>query len=85
MPSVAQATAPGMGRTMGDAAEGSPGVMVLGEGSVSKPLTPSVSEGGVLAGTSRQEGSAALGAGGESSLALTSVGSGSPTWGEPLL
>ena len=26
-----------------------------------------------------------LGAGGESSLALTSVGSGSPMWGEPLL
>ena len=69
----------------GDAAEGSSRVMVLGERLASALLTPSIAEGGVPVGTSRREGSAALGADGESSLTLTSVGGGSPTWGEPLL
>jgi len=41
-PSAAQATTPGVGQTQGDAAEGSPGVVVLGERSASAPLTPSV-------------------------------------------
>ena len=54
------------------------------EGSASVPLTPSIARGGVLAGKSRREGSVALGAGRESSLALTSVGSDSPAWGEPM-
>jgi len=70
VPSAAQATTPGV---------------VLGERFASAPLTPSVAGGGVPAGTPRRDGSAALGAGGESSLTLTSVGSGSPAWGEPLL
>ena len=56
MPSAAQATALGIGRTEGDAAEGSPDIVVVVERT-----------------------------GGESSLALTSVGSDSPAWGEPLL
>ena len=77
--------APGAGRTEGVAAAGSSGVMVLGERFVSASLTPSVVGGGVLVGTSWQEGLAVLGAGGESSLTLTSVGSGSPAQGEPLL
>jgi len=58
---------------------------VLGEESASVPLTPSVAEGSVPAGTSRLEGSAAIGVGVEPSLALTSVGSDSPARGEPLL
>ena len=53
VPSAAQATAPGAGRTEGDAAKGSLGVVVLGEGSTSAPLTSSVVGGGVLVGTSR--------------------------------
>ena len=84
-PSVAQAMVPGLGRTEGDAAEGSLGVMMLGERSASAPLIPYFTGGGPSVGTSRREGSAALGADGESSLTLTSVGSGSPTRGEPLL
>ena len=70
MPLVAQAMTPGV---------------VLGERFASAPLTPSVVEGGVLAGTSLREGLAALGASGESSLTLTSMGSGLPVWGKPLL
>ena len=70
MPPAAQATAPGV---------------VLGERFMSTSLTPSVAGGGVLAGTSRREGSAALGADGESSLTSMVVGSDSPTRGEPLL
>ena len=42
MPLVAQAMAPGMGRMEGDAAKGSFYFMVLGEGSVSVPLIPSI-------------------------------------------
>ena len=74
-----------MGRIEGDAAKGSLEVMVLGEESASVPLTPSVAGGSVPAGTSRREGSAAIGADGEPSLTLTSVGSDSPMQGEPLL
>ena len=59
--------------------------MVLGEESASIPLTPSIAGGSVPVGTSWRGGSAAIGAGGEPSLALTSVGSDSPTRGEPLL
>ena len=70
--------ASGVGWMEGDAAEGSPKVVVLGEGSLSIPLTPSIAGGGVPVGMSRQEGSAVLGAGGESFLVLTSVGSSSP-------
>ena len=66
-------------------AEVSPEVMVLGEESTSVLLTLSIVGGSVPAGTSWREGSAVIGAGGEPSLALTSVGSDSPTWGEPLL
>ena len=73
------------GPDRGDVVEGSLDVVVLGERSVPVPLTPSVAGGGVPAGTPRRDGSAALGAGGESSLTLTSVGSGSPARGEPLL
>ena len=58
---------------------------MLGERFVPTPLAPSITEGGVPVGTSWREGSATLGAGGESSLTLTSVGSGSPIQGEPLL
>ena len=58
---------------------------MLGERLASAPLTPSITRGGIPVGTSWREGTVALGAGGESSLALTSVGSGSPEWGEPLL
>jgi len=64
---------------------GSPKVVVLGEESESVPLTPSVAGGSVSAGTSQREGSATIGANREPSLALTSVGSDSPAWGEPLL
>ena len=85
MPLAAQATVPGGGRMEGDTAEGSPGVMVLGERFMPTPLAPSVAEGGIPIGMSRREGSAALGAGGELSLTLMSVGSGSPARGEPLL
>ena len=85
MPLAAQATVPSVGRTGGHVAKGSPGVVVLGERFVPAPLAPSIAEGGVLARTSQREGSMALRAGGESSLTLTSVGSGSPMWGEPLL
>ena len=74
-----------MGLIEGDMVEGSPEVMVLGEESASVLLIPSVAGGSVPAGTSRREGSAAIGAGGEPSLALTSVGSDSPARGEPLL
>ena len=84
-PSVAQATESGMGRMEGDAAKGSLNIMVLGERSASIPLTPSITRGGVPAGASRREGSVALGVGGESSLALTSMGGDLPAWGEPLL
>ena len=52
-PSVVQVTAPGVRRMEGDATEGSPGIMVLGEGSASIPLTPSISRGSVPVGTSR--------------------------------
>ena len=65
--------------------KGSPRVMVLGERFASTPLTLFIAEGGVPVGTSLREGSVELGAGGESSLTLTSVGSGSLTRGEPLL
>ena len=76
---------PSVGRMEGDAVEGSPGVMVLGERSASAPLIPSIVGGGILVGTSWREGLEVLGAGGESSLALTSAGSGSLAQGEPLL
>ena len=69
----------------GEAAEGSSEVVVLGEECASVPLTNSVAGGSVPAGTSRRGGSAAIGGGREPSLTLTSVGSDSPTWGEPLL
>ena len=82
---AAQATTPDVGQTEGDPVEGSQGVVVLGEMFAFALLTPSIVGGGVLAGTLRREGSTALGADGESSLTLTSVGGGSPTWGEPLL
>ena len=75
----------GRGLNRGGAAEGSPKVMVLGEELASVPLTPSVARGSVPMGTSRRGGSAAIGASGEPSLALTSVGSDLPTQGEPLL
>ena len=68
-----------------DMAEGSSEVVVLGEESASVPLTPSIAGGSVLVGMSRRGGSTAIGAGGEPSLALTSVGSDSPMWVEPLL
>ena len=74
-----------MGRIEGDAAKGSLEVMVLGEESASVPLTPSVAGGSVPAGTSRRQGSATIRADGELSLALMSMSSDSPTWGEPLL
>ena len=82
---MAQAMVPGMDRMEGDTTEGSPRVMVLGEGSASAPLTPSIAGGGILAGISWREGSVALGVGGESSLALTSAGGDLPTQGKPLL
>ena len=63
----------------------SPEVVVLGEGPASMPLTPSIAGGSVPMGTSRRGGSAAIGADGEPSLALTSVGSDLPMRGEPLL
>ena len=85
MPSAAQVTVPSVGQTEGDMSKGSLGVVVLGERFASTPLTPSIVGGGVPTGMSRQEGSVTLGADGESSLTLISVGSGSPTWGEPLL
>ena len=85
MPSAAQAMAPGAGRTEGDMAKWSPGVVVLGERFVSAPLTPSIAGGGVPAETSWPEGSAVLRAGGESPLTLASVGSCSPVRNEPLL
>ena len=66
-------------------AEGSPEVVELGKELASVPLTPSITEGSVPVGTSRREGSAAIGAGGEPSLALTSMSSDSPARGEPLL
>lgn len=69
----------------GDATEGSPKVMVLGERLALAPLTSSAAGGDAPAEASRRVGSAALEASGESSLALTSAGSGSPTWGAPLL
>ena len=78
-------TASGVGQMEGNAAKGSPEVMVLEEESTSIPLTPSIAEGSVLAGMSRREGSVAIVAGVEPSMALTSVGSDSPTRGEPLL
>ena len=84
-PSAAQVTASGMGRTEGDAAEGSPEVVVLGEESTSVPLIPSVAGESVPAGTSWREGLAAIGAGGEPSLGLTSMGNDLPVRGEPLL
>ena len=74
-----------MGQMEGDVAEGSPEVVVLGEESMSIPLTPTIVGGSVPAGTSQREGSAAIEADREPSLALTSVGSDSPMWGEPLL
>ena len=58
---------------------------MLGERLASAPLSPSIVEGSVPVGTSWREGSAVLGADGGASLTLMSVGSGSPTWGEPLL
>jgi len=85
VPSATQAMAPGVGRTEEDAAKGSLGVMVLFERLASVPLSPSITGGDVPMGTSRREGSAALGAGGELSLALTLAGSDSPVQGEPLL
>ena len=85
MPSADQATTPSVGRMEGDMVEGSLGVMVLGERLACALLTPSIAGGGVPVGMSRREGSAAFGADGESSLTLSSVGSGSPTWVEPLL
>ncbi|XP_066347672.1 uncharacterized protein [Miscanthus floridulus] len=84
-PSAAQVMASGVGRTEGDATEVSPEVVVLGEESASVPMTPSVVRGSVPTGTSWREGSAAIGAGGEPSLALTSVGSDSSARGEHLL
>ena len=59
--------------------------MVLGEGLTSISLTLPVTGGDVLVVMLWQEGSTAFGTGGESSLALTSVGSDSPALGEPLL
>ena len=59
-------------------AEGSLNVVLLGERLTFVPLTPSIEGGGILAGPSWQEGSAALGAGEESSLAQT-MGGNSPT------
>ena len=82
---MAQPTTPGMGQMEGDAAKGSREVMVLGGRLAFALLTHSVVEGGVPARTSRREGLAMLGAREESSLALTSMGSSSPTQGEPLL
>ena len=74
-----------MGRMEGDVAKGSSNIVVLGEWSMPIPLTPSITGGGVPVRTSWREGSTVLGASGESSLALTSVGGDSPTRGEPLL
>ena len=71
-------TASSVGRIEGEKAEGSPKVMVLGEELASIPLTPSIAEGSVPAWTSRREGSTAIGASREPSLALI-------TQGEPLL
>ena len=51
-PPAAQVTAPDVGRTEGDAAEGSPRVVVLGERFMLAPLAPSITEGGVSTGTS---------------------------------
>ena len=85
MPSAAQATAPGMDRTEWDMAEGSLGVLVLGERFAPSPLAPSITEGRISAGMSQREVLMALGADRESSLTLTSMGSGSHLWGEPLL
>lgn len=82
---MAQVTAFGMGRIEGDTAEGSLEIMVLGEELASVPLTLSIVGGSVPMGTSRRGGSMAIEAGGEPSLALTSVGNDSPTWSEPLL
>ena len=45
VPSVAQAMAPGVGRMEGDAAEGSPRVVVLGKRLASAPLNPNVARG----------------------------------------
>lgn len=53
--------------------------MLLGERLTSALVTPSVAGGHVLMGMSWREGLAVLGASEESSLTLTSVGSGSPT------
>ena len=58
---------------------------MLGERFVSALMTPSIAGEGVPVRTSRREGSAALGANVGLSLTMTSVGSGSPTWGESLL
>ena len=69
-----------MGWTEEDMAEGSLDVVVLGERSAPVPLTPFVARGGVQLGMSRREGLAVLGACGEPSLSLTSVGSNSPMW-----
>jgi hypothetical protein len=85
VPSVAQATMPGACRPERDMAEGSPRVVVLGERFVSASLAPSITGGGVSVGMPRREGSVELGVGEESSLTLTSMGSGLPAWGEPLL
>ena len=74
-----------MRQTEEDEAKWSPDIVVLGERSTPISLTPSIAEGGVLTGTSWQEGSAVLGASGESSLALTSVGGDMPTRGKLLL
>ena len=52
---------------------------------MSVPLNPSVVGGSVPTETSWREGSVAIRASGEPSLALTLVGSDSPMWGEPLL
>ena len=73
-------TASGMGRM-----EGSSEVVVLGAESASVPLTLSIAGRSVPAGTSWREGSAVIGAGGEPSLALMSVGNNLPAWGKPLL
>ena len=84
-PSVAQAMKPSVGQTEGDAAEGYPDIVVLGEESASVSLTPSIVGGRVPAGTSWREGSMAIRATREPSLALTLVGNDSPTQGELLL
>lgn len=74
-----------MGRMEGDATEGSPEVVVLGERLAPTPLTSFSAGGDTPVEASHQEGSVVLEASGESSLAPTSMSSGSPTQGVPLL